>query len=395
VSDAPARAPMSPKISAHPQRRIVALFPALNGLGGIQQANRLTAAALAEIAPCYRWSADFLSLNDSPQDHALAFNGASIPFSGFGRAKARLVLSALARSRAGTRVVLAAHPYLAVAAAQMKLIHPRLKTIVISHGVEVWQPLPALRRRALSAADIYVAPSSYTIERLVETQGAPRAKTRRLPWPLSPDFLDLAARPDLLTVPPGFPMGLVVLATARLDAGEKYKGVDQLIRAIGQLAPKIPSLQLAVVASGDDLARHEQLAGDLGVSERVRFFPELSRAEIAACYSRCDVFALPSTGEGFGFVFLEAMAFGKPVVGAAAGGVKDIIEHEKNGLLVVPGDLDALVDALARLLANERLRAELGRAGSDSVRARFQFETFRSRLEAILRECGLASEENR
>jgi phosphatidyl-myo-inositol dimannoside synthase len=374
---------------------MVALFPALNGVGGIQQASRLTAAALAEIAPRYGWSADFLSLNDARQDKALSFNGASIPFSGFGRAKARFVLSALARSRAGTRVVLAAHPYLAVAAAQMKLVQPQLRTIVISHGVEVWRPLSTLRRRALLSADLHVAPSSYTIEQLVGTQGAPRAKTRRLPWPLSPDFLDLAARPDSLTVPAGFPAGLAVLATARLDAGERYKGIDQLIRAIAQLAPKIPAVHLAVVASGDDLARHEQLAGDLGVSDRVRFFSELSPAEIAACYSRCDVFALPSTGEGFGFVFLEAMAFGKAVIGAAAGGVTDIIEHEKNGLLVVPGDLDGLVDALARLLANERLRTELGRAGSDSVRARFQFESFRSRLEAILRECGLASEENR
>jgi phosphatidyl-myo-inositol dimannoside synthase len=380
--------------SAHLERRIVGLFPALHGVGGIQQASRLTAAALAEIAPGYGWTVDFLSLNDSPEHHAFALNGASISFSGFGRTKARFVLSAMARARAQTDIVIAAHPYLGIAVAQMKMLQPRLKTIVISHGIEVWQRLPVLRRKAFLTADLFIAPSRYTIQKIVETQGAFEQKTRRLPWPLSPDFLDLASHAEALTVPADFPRGLVVLATARLASDEKYKGVDQLIRAVSRLAPQIQPLQLAVIASGDDLPRHQRLAREVGISDRVRFFPGLSQAEIAACYSHSDVFALPSTGEGFGLVFLEAMAFGKPVIGAAAGGVTDIIEHEKNGLLVEPGNVDSLTLALERLLSNEGLRTELGRAGAESVRSQFQFGAFRARLEQILRQCGLASEEN-
>ncbi|MGH9733235.1 MAG: glycosyltransferase family 4 protein [Candidatus Acidiferrales bacterium] len=374
------------------QPRMVALFPGLDDVGGIQQAGRLVAAALADVARRYGWSVDFLSLNDSPQQRTVSVNGESIPFSGFGRAKTRFALSSMARARRRTRIVLAAHPHLAVPAAQMKMLRPQLKTIVISHGVEVWQPLTALRHRAFLKADIFVAPSRYTIDQIVEVQAASRTKVRRLPWPLSPDVLNLASQPQMLRLPKSFPDGLVVLSVTRLASNERYKGVDQLIRAVAQLAPTIPSLHLAVVATGDDLPGHEQLAQELGVADRVRFLTGLSQAETAACYSRCDVFALPSTGEGFGFVFLEAMAFGKPVIGAAAGGVTDIIEHEKSGLLVPPGDVNALARSLEELLTREALRFSLGKAGAESVRSNFRFEVFRSSLEEILRECGLASE---
>lgn len=110
--------------------------------------------------------------------------------------------------------------------------------------------------------------------------------------------------------------------------------------------------------------------------------------EIAACCPQRGVFVLPSTGEGFGFVFVEAMAFGKPVVAASAGGVTDIVVHEENGLLVAPNDLGELVRALERLLGSESLRLELGRRGHELVRSKFRFDSFRSQIEDILWQCG-------
>jgi phosphatidyl-myo-inositol dimannoside synthase len=370
---------------AHSENRIVALFPELLGLGGIQEAGRLTAVALAQIAVSQGWATDFLSLNDPPNTRSFSWNGQEIPFRAFGRAKVRFVLSAITRARRQARVVVALHPYLALVAARMRLLQPRLRIAVVSHGVEVWQPLATRRRKAFLKADVLVAPSSYTVEQIVRIQGAPKAKMRLLPWPLNPYFLDMAAKPETLLVPSGFPKGLVVLAVARLVTDERYKGVDQLIRAVARLSSKIPSLYLVVVGSGDDLVRHQNMAGEFGISDRVRFFHGLSPPETAGCYSRCDVFALPSTGEGFGFVFLEAMAFGKPVIGAAAGGVTDIIEHERNGLLVEPNDVEGLVDSLEGLLASESRRLEIGAKGAETVRYRFRFDGFRSQIEDILR----------
>jgi phosphatidyl-myo-inositol dimannoside synthase len=373
-------------------KRIIGLFPELLGVGGIQEAGRLTAAALDRIAKNHdNWVTSFQSINDGLGAHEFEIAGQEVSLRGFSRSKVRFVGSALGQSRKGARVVLAAHPYLALPAAWMKSLSPQLKTIVMSHGVEVWNPLPGLRRRSLLSADLVLAPSTYTAQRLAEVQGVSSAKIRKLAWPLNPDFLSMADKPAKLSLPKNFPEGRVILSVGRWAASERYKGVDDLIRAVAQLQTKFPRLCLAAVGDGDDLPRLEKIARDLGVSESIRFLTNLSREEIAACYARSEIFALPSTGEGFGLVFLEAMAFGKPLIGTAHGGITDIIENRVNGLLVPAGDLKSLVDALAELLENESLRMELGRRGAEHVRQRYSFDFFVNNLERIIEECGLDS----
>jgi len=372
-------------------RRIIGLFPELLGIGGIQAAGRLTAVALVEIAHAHGWRADFLSLNDSPAGHLLRADRREIEFRGFGRAKARFVLSGMANARAGSLVV-ALHPNLALPARWIQRIAPSLKTIVICHGVEVWKSLPRLRRRALVAANLVLAPSTDTIRNLISVQGVPEVKIRKVPWPLDPGFLAMADNRDKLSALDDFPRGRVVLTVGRWAASERYKGADLLIGAIAQLRATRSDLHLVAVGSGDDLPRLRALATSLGVSEAIHFFENLSRTQVAACYAAADFFALPSTAEGFGLVFLEAMAFSKPVIGAASGGTTDVIEDGVNGLLVPPNDPERLAQALDRLLRDESLCAELGRRGAEIVRQKFQFSTFQAELERLVTDCVLAGE---
>jgi phosphatidyl-myo-inositol dimannoside synthase len=370
---------------------LIGLFPGLLGIGGVQEAGRLTAAALSEIVSRRQWSSEFIALNDSHGPHEIQQAARHVSFVGFGRAKVRFTLSAMARARSASKrsapIVLAAHPNLALPAAWMQRISPHLKIIVMAHGVEVWQPLPSARRRALQRANLVLAPSSVTAQKLVEAQGIPQEKVRLFPWPLNPDFLRLAENPAALQLPQSFPQGRIVMTAGRWAASERYKGADELIRAVAQLRAAHPDLNLVVVGSGDDLPRLRQLARDLGAAEGVHFLESLAREEVAACYARADVFALPSTGEGFGFVFLEAMAFAKPVIGAAAGGATDLIEDGSNGLLIPPGDVASLAQALERLLHDHSLRAEMGRRGTERVRSKYRFEVFEAALERILDEC--------
>jgi glycosyltransferase involved in cell wall biosynthesis len=373
-------------------KRIVGLFPELLGVGGIQEAGRLTAAALQTISLCHcNWSTYFQSLSDPPGTQEFEAADKKICLRGFGRSKVQFVLSAIRQSGQRARVVLAAHPNLALPVVAMKRFSPRLKTIVMSHGVEVWKPLPLMRRLALLSADLVLAPSRDTAQKLAEFQGVPPAKIRKLAWPLNPGFLRMAETPSSLPLPNGFPQGRVILTVGRWAASERYKGADGLIRAMAQLRMKFPGLYLVAVGDGDDLSRLKKIAVDSGVSESVRFLTGLSREEIAACYARCEIFALPSTGEGFGLVFLEAMAFGKPSVGADCGGTTDVVEDRVNGVLVPPGDSERLVEALAVLLKDELLRAKLGQRGAEIVRRDFSFEVFQRKLELILEECGLES----
>ncbi len=144
-----------------------------------------------------------------------------------------------------------------------------------------------------------------------------------------------------------------------------------------------PELYLVVVGEGDDRGRLERLAVEMGVAERVKFLAGLTQEELMACYARCDVFALPSRREGFGLVFLEAMAHGKPVVGGAHGGTPEIIEDGVTGLLVPHGDVEQLFGALEKLLTNEPLRRRMGHRARERVSESFLFEQFAGRLTQI------------
>ena len=373
-------------------KRIVGLFPGLLGVGGVQGVGRQTAIALDQIATRHGWVTKFLSLNDAAGLHLLKSGDQQIAFAGFGRAKLRFASVTIRESRRHGRILLAAHPYLALPAMLMKLISPEIKTIVMSHGVEVWQRLPLLRRRALLHANVLLAPSRYTANKLSTAQGVPVERIHRLPWPLDPAFLLMSNSVGALPAPRGFPDGKIVLTVGRWAADERYKGTDELIRAIAKLRSTIPDLHLIAVGGGDDLPRLRLLANQLGAGNSVHFFGGLSREEIAGCYARASVFALPSTGEGFGLVFLEAMAFGTAIVAAATGGTTDLVEHEVNGLLVPPHDPQRLADAIARLLRDDSLRLELGRRGAEIVREKYQFDAFQSELERVLVECGLAEQ---
>lgn len=376
--------------------RILGLFPELLGPGGVQESARHTAAALARYAQDHGWRAQFLSLNDSRGEHSLRFDDTEFSFRGFRRAKTNFVLATLRAARplarSSSRIVVAGHPNLAPLAAAIKMAAPNTKTVVISHGVEVWEPLQGMRRRALADADRVLAPSRYTMEKLGVAQRVAKHRIRHLPWPLSLDFLRTADDCAALPLPPGFPGGRIVLTVGRWAASERYKGVDELICAVPRLRAAFPDLHLIAVGGGDDLPRLWAMAADLGVADRVHFLEKLSREEIAGCYARADVFALPSTGEGFGLVFLEAMAFAKPLVGAACGGTTDVVEDGVNGLLVPPGDAERLAEALERLFRDDSLRAEMGRRGAEIVRRKYRFDVFQGEVERILDECRLGKE---
>ena len=370
------------------RRWLVGLFPELLGIGGVQEAGRLTAAALQRIAAQRGWATDFLSLNDPTGLSSFEFDGNSVSFRGFGRTKTKFVLDAVRRARSlprgGKHFVIAAHSNLALPASLMRLNCRGLRTIAVSHGIEVWQPLPYFRRRAIAGAHIALAPSSFSAQKLKDVQRVPPQKIRRLPWPISPAFLRMAETPSALPCPAGFSRRPAILTVGRWSASERYKGADELIGAVAQLSGEFPDLSLVAVGGGDDLPRLRKLAEESGASSRIHFLENLSREEIAGCYAHADVFALPSSGEGFGIVFLEAMAFAKPVVAAASGGATDVVEDDVNGLLVPPRDSKQLACALRRLLSDAALRERLGRKGREIVTEKYSFEGFERALGALL-----------
>ena len=363
---------------------IVGLFPDLLSVGGIQTAGRQTAAVLATIA-CERGSEyRFFGLNDPRGQESLRCGDSSFVFRGFGADKLRFSVAALRLAFSKPTIVVAAHPHLAVPAAAMKVMWPKLRMVVMTHGIEVWTPLSALRRRSIQRADLVLAPSTDTARKLAAVQDISEGKISCLPWALDPDFAELSGNLDNGTPPEGFPRDRVILTVGRWATNERYKGLDHLIECMPALLRSFPSLYLVAVGEGDDRSRLEELAVRRGVNMRVRFLNHLSKKDLVTCNSLSEVFALPSGGEGFGLVFLEAMALGKPVVAGAQGGACDIVEDNMTGFLVPYGDVERLTRALETLLADVGLRKQMGERGRARICNNYLFEQFQSRLRSII-----------
>ena len=361
---------------------IVGLFPELTSAGGVQRAGRLTAATFASFAERRNDAWRFLSLNDAPGESPFHVGSQEIAFAGFARSKLRFLQAAWNAARQQPALIFAFHAHLAPVVAAMKLAAPSARTAIFAHGLEVWTPLPFIRRRALQRADLVFAPSADTARQLAAQQGLPDRKIRRLPWSLGPEFNASSAAPfSNGSLPQGFPRGRVILTVGRWDAREAYKGVDHLILALPRLLETIPELHLVAIGSGTDLPRLQRLAQESQVAARVHFLRSLPQEQLAPAYGACDVFALPSRGEGFGLVFLEAMSHGKPVIGGAHGGTPDLIDDGVTGYLVPYGDLPQLTERLKRLLTDEAARRCMGQHAWERVRRDFTFDCFRRNLE--------------
>ena len=190
--------------------------------------------------------------------------------------------------------------------------------------------------------------------------------------------------PAAWTAAPGAPASTgdpFVLFTGRHVA---YKGVDVLLRGLAG-----STIRAVITGDGPKRVEWEQLARALGLDGRVTFPGEVSDTELRRLMQACAVFVLPSVtrAEAFGYVQLEAMAAGKPVISTdVPSGVSWVNQHERTGLVVPAGDADALRAAMGRLLADEALRAGLGAAGRARVEEEFTIARLRERLRLLYEE---------
>lgn len=364
---------------------IVGLFTDVLPAGGVQRASRHVAAVTAKLAADRGTAPRFLSLNDPHGLHTVRVGALEFSVMGFAGSKLQFALAALRAAARKPDLVIASHPHLAPIVWAMRTRGGKFRSVIFTHGIEVWQPLGWPRGAALRRADMVLGPSADTVQHLISQQRILPAKVQRLPWGLDPEFEARIASRTAISLPAGFPeAGKIILAVGRWDSAERYKGADTLIAAMPRVLNAEAETFLALVGDGDDRPRLEQLARDLGVSEHVRFLRGLTPEQLFGCYASCDVFALPSKGEGFGLVFLEAMAHAKPVIGGAHGGIPDIVEEGMTGLLVPHGNIERLTQALESILSHPERAAEMGARGSDRVANTFSFAQFQVRLTDVL-----------
>jgi glycosyltransferase involved in cell wall biosynthesis len=216
-----------------------------------------------------------------------------------------------------------------------------------------------------------------------------------------PNGVDLAhftpgSAPDALRAQYGIaPADRVALLVAGLDRAHYFKGVPHFLTALAGLPPQIKAL---IVGDGDLRGEFAAQAARLGLSERVVFAGRVATAALPDHYRLADVTVLPSTtmGEAFGLVLVESMACGTPVIASDLPGVRTVVTHGSDGLLVRPGDSAALGQAIEQIVQDEPKRQAMGRAGLAKVAKRYNWEQIGAQLEQIyldvLRERAAAGE---
>lgn len=244
------------------------------------------------------------------------------------------------------------------------------------HGTEVWKPLPRRHLKPLEASDLVLCVSNDTKNRYLSQANLGTANADVLHNTVGEHFRPgdrASARAKF-----GLSEEFVILTVGRLDARDGgYKGHERIIRALPSLSgPRNRQVHYLIAGIGEDRARLKKIVEQVGVTSQVRFLGNVPASDLPKLYCAADLFALPSTGEGFGIVYLEAMACGTRALGLNVGGVPDALADMELGYCVSPEDFPQKLRELTRT------ETTTPSALSSQVTNSFGFEKFREQVRS-------------
>ena len=347
---------------------VILLTPNLSGADGISTVARLVTRACEDVTVLALHEADRTTFDE------VDVEGSGGRSSHFVTAATRWAVSA---DRPATVIV--NHLHLAPAALAFAARGASLLTIV--HGVEAWKPLTWLQRVALDRSERIVAVSAYSRDRFRVAN--PHFAQRRI------DVCHLGLEPIVTSQGPAewVPSALIV---GRMARDERYKGHDLLIDIWRDVAADVPGAVLRVVGDGDDRPRLEQKAATMNLGNHIEFLGRISDERLAHEYRRCTAVVMPSRGEGFGLVFIEAMRAARGCIGGH-GSASEIIVDGDTGFVVDPENGADLRQAVVRMLRDRTGTAAMGIRGRARFLQHFTEDHFRSRLHALLPRAAYAT----
>ena len=257
----------------------------------------------------------------------------------------------------------------------------RIPYFLIAHGMELMQ-LPSgfaarrtkawMRRKALSSAKRIIAVSNFTRDRLIDL-GVPQERVSVVPNGVAPAETQRNGS--------GSANGNILTTVSRLVP---RKGQDTVLRTMPRLLEQVPDAIYRIVGTGPELPRLQALAQQLQLNGHVEFYGQVSDSERERLLNECNVFVLatretPTDFEGLGIAVLEAMQKGKPVVVTRAGGVPEIVEHGRTGLVVEPNNPEALAGAMIELLRDPARACAMGSNAQMVVREKYGWDVIAGR----------------
>lgn len=285
-------------------------------------------------------------------------------------------------------VVILSHINLLSIAYLIKRFSPKTKVYLIAHGIEIWRKLPEAKLKALNKLDKIIAVSHFTKEKIKTEHKINDNKIEVLNNCLDPfyyfpkDF----SKPDALLKRYNLKKeSTVIMCLSRLSSSEKYKGYDNVIKILPNLIQKNPEIifLLAGKADEEEQLRLIKLIAEYKIKNNIRLIGFVDEAEVSDHFLLSDIFVMPSKKEGFGIVFIEAMASGLKVIAGNKDGSVDALNNGKLGKLVDPDNLNEVESALSELLDspfNNEEKIVLQKSVFDA----FNYQDYRNNLKNLI-----------
>jgi phosphatidylinositol alpha-1,6-mannosyltransferase len=321
--------------------------------GGIQHMTRTMAWSLNNLAEENDSEFQLWSLHDNHRD----LNEAYLPtnrYKSFDGNKFSLLKNLLLHIK-WPQLVIISHVNLAIAGLIIKLFNSKCRVWVVAHGIEIWSDLSPIKRRLLDKCDTIVCVSKYTKKQLIAQHRVPEGKCVVLNNALDPFF----AAPQTFEKPVEllrrYNISIndkVLLTLTRINGAEQYKGYDRVITAVAALKKNFPNVKYILAGKSDlqEQTRLEQLVVEHHLQDCVIFAGFIDQSQLTNHFLLADIFVMPSKGEGFGLVLIEAAACGTTVICGSADGSVDAIKNGELGLAIEPDNTDALIAAITKQL---------------------------------------------
>ena len=275
-------------------------------------------------------------------------------YKGFGGNRKLFVLKSILKGLKSDVIILS-HINLLSVAYLIKRFSPSTKVYLIAHGIEIWRKLPEAKIKALNRLDKIIAVSHFTADQIKSVNHIHEHKIEVLNNCLDPfyHFPSTFSKPEPLLHRYGLNKNQVILMSlSRLVSTEKYKGYDNTITILPRLVKNNPNLVYLLAGKSDEEEhqRLEKLMEQYQIRDHIKLIGFVDEAEITDHFLLSDIFVMPSKKEGFGIVFIEAVASGLSVVAGNKDGSVDALKNGELGFLVDPDNLEDIEATLKKIL---------------------------------------------
>ncbi len=368
------------------QKILFLYLQAFSYTGGIEKFNRSFLKALHELTIDGSFDAKAMSMYDNKTDEKYF---SEKRFKGYNRYKLRFVVGSILYALQHN-VIIIGHINLAIVGLIIKRIKPSIKLVLIAHGIEIWEQQKGTKKKFIEKVDCFLAVSNYTKKRMLEANSFLDENKIKI----FPNTIDSYFKIPTTFQKPSYlierynikPHQKIIITITRLSSTEKYKGYDHVLNVLAQVNNKYNgNIRYFLGGKADEIEKQgiEQIITENNIRENVELLGFIKDEELIDHYLLADVFVMPSKKEGFGIVFIEAMACGLKVIAGNKDGSVDALKNGELGMLVNPDNEAEIENAIVENLNDVEIDSEqLQKKVLDS----FEFKHYKERLRNYITE---------